>query len=142
MHYFAYGSNMVASQMAARCPNASIVDVACLQGYSFRINARQVGTVIPDQTRHVYGLVWDITPEDLLGLDRYEEVKSGLYEKAIVVVELRSDRRVEALIYLAADQSIGLPRPRYIKDIVAAAKQWELPQDYVQQLANWLSIDG
>ena len=142
MYYFAYGSNMVTSQMATRCPNAYVVGVACLQGYRFRINSCRVGTVIPDQTCHVYGLLWDITPEDLLALDRYEDVKAGLYEKTTVVVELWSDRQVEALIYLATDQSIGLPRPRYMKDVVAAAKQWKLPQAYIQELALWLSTDG
>ena len=141
MYYFAYGSNMVASQMATRCPNASVIGVACLKGHRFRINSRRVGTVIPDQTHQVYGLLWDITPWDLLALDRYEDVKAGLYEKANVVVEL-SDRQVEALIYLATDQSVGLPRPRYMKDVVAAAKQWELPQTYIQELALWLSTDG
>jgi hypothetical protein len=142
MYYFAYGSNMVASQMAARCPNASVVGAACLQGYKFRINSCRVGTVVQDPAHQVYGLLWDINPEDLLALDLYEEVKSGLYEKATVVVELRSDRRVEALIYLATDQSIGVPRPRYMKDILTAARHFELPQAYIQELALWLSIGG
>jgi len=132
---------MVANQMAARCPDASVIGVACLKGYRFRINSRRVGTVIPDQTHQVYGLLWDITPKDLLALDRYEDVKAGLYEKANVVVEL-SDRQVEALIYFATDQSVGLPRPRYMKDVVAAAKQWELPQTYIRELTTWLSTDG
>ena len=142
MYYFAYGSNMVANQMAARCPDASVIGVACLKGYRFRINSRRVGTVIPDQTHQVYGLLWDITPKDLLALDRYEDVKAGLYEKANVVVEPLSGRQVAALIYLATDQSIGLPRPRYINGVLAAAKQWELPQTYIRELATWLSTDG
>lgn len=57
MYYFAYGSNIVASQMASRCPHASVVGVACLQGYTFRINSRGVATVIPDETHQVYGIV-------------------------------------------------------------------------------------
>lgn len=142
MYYFAYGSNMVSGQMAIRCPNASVVGVACLKGYKFLINSRRVGTVIPDQNHRVYGLLWDITPRDLLALDRYEDVKAGLYEKANAVVELLSGRQVEALIYLATDRSIGLPRPRYMRDLVAAANQWELPQAYIQELATWLSTDG
>ncbi|HEX9661196.1 MAG TPA: gamma-glutamylcyclotransferase family protein [Candidatus Binatia bacterium] len=142
MYYFAYGSNMVASQMAARCPNASVIGVACLKGYRFRINSRRVGTVIPDQPHQVYGLLWNITPQNLRALDRYEDVKAGLYEKATFVVNLLSDRQVEALIYLATDQAIGLPRPRYMKDVLAAAKQWQLPQAYIQELALWLATDG
>ena len=141
MYYFAYGSNMVAGQMAIRCPNASVVSVACLRGYKFRINSRQVGTVVPDQNHQVYGLLWNITPQDLLALDRYEEVKAGLYETANVIVELLSNRQVEALIYLATDPSIGAPGARYIKDVIAAAKQWDLPQAYIHELATWLSTD-
>jgi len=90
----------------------------------------------------VYGILWDITPQELLALDRYEGVKAGLYEKATVVVELLSNRQVEALIYLATDQSIDLPRPQYMEDIVVAAKQWKLPQAYIRELAIWLSTDG
>jgi gamma-glutamylcyclotransferase (GGCT)/AIG2-like uncharacterized protein YtfP len=142
MYYFAYGSNMVASQMATRCPKASVIGVACLQGYKFLINARRVGTVVPDPIHQVYGLLWEINPEDLRALDLYEEVQSGLYEKATVVVEFLSDRRVEALIYLATDQSSGWPRPQYMKDVVAAAKKWKLPPIYVEELAQWLSTGG
>jgi gamma-glutamylcyclotransferase (GGCT)/AIG2-like uncharacterized protein YtfP len=142
MYYFAYGSNMVASQMAARCPNAPAIGVACLQGYKFRINSRRVGTVISDQTHQVYGVLWDISPLDLLALDRYEDVKAGLYEKAKVGVELLPGCHLEALIYLATAQSIGLPRPGYMKDVVAAAKRWKLPQAYIQELAQWLPTYG
>lgn len=133
---------MIPNQMAVRCPNASVAGVACLQGYTFRINSRGVATVIPDETKRVYGLLWDITPQDVLALDHYEGVRAGLYEKATVAVELPSDHQVEALIYLAADQSIGLPRPQYMEDIVVAAKQYELPQAYIRELAIWLSTDG
>lgn len=142
MYYFAYGSNMVASQMAARCPKASVVGVACLHGYKFRINSRRVGTVIPDPTHRVYGLLWDITAEDLMALDVYEEVKGGLYHKANVFVELLPNHQVRALIYFATDRSVGIPRPRYLHNVIAAAKRWELPQTYIQELAIWLSTDG
>jgi hypothetical protein len=142
MYYFAYGSNMVASQMAARCPKASVIGVACLQGYRFRINSRRVGTVVPDQAHQVYGLLWDITAEDLMALDVYEEIKGGLYEKANVLVELLPNHKAQALIYFATDQSIGVARARYMNDVVAAAKQWNLPQAYIQELAKWLSTDG
>jgi gamma-glutamylcyclotransferase (GGCT)/AIG2-like uncharacterized protein YtfP len=142
MYYFAYGSNMVASQMATRCPDGSVVGVACLPGYQFRINARRYGTVIPDQTHRVYGVLWDITPGDLTALDLYEDVTGKLYKKANVFVELLSNRRVEALIYLATDQSIGLPRARYMQDVLAAAQQWQLPAAYIQELKIWLRTEA
>jgi gamma-glutamylcyclotransferase (GGCT)/AIG2-like uncharacterized protein YtfP len=142
MYYFAYGSNMVASQMATRCPKASVIGVACLQGYKFLINARRVGTVVPDRNHQVYGLLWDITPQDLLALDRYEDVEGKLYEPTQVFVDLLSNRQVKALIYLATDHSIGVPRPQYIKDVLTAAGHWQLPQAYVEELALWLSTVG
>jgi gamma-glutamylcyclotransferase (GGCT)/AIG2-like uncharacterized protein YtfP len=142
MYYFAYGSNMVSSQMAIRCPNASVVGVGCLHGYAFQINSRGVATVIPDITKQVYGLLWDIPPQEMLTLDRYEGVKVGLYQRTTVTVELSSEHQVEVLTYIATDHAIGSPRPYYMESIVAAAKQYRLPPAYIQELTTWLLTDG
>jgi hypothetical protein len=139
MYYFAYGSNMDTCQMATRCPQASVVGVACLPGYTFRINTRGVATVIPEVTKQVYGLLWDISFQDVCRLDRYEGVKEGLYTKDNVIVALLCAQHEEALIYLAADQSIGVPRPHYMEKIVVAAYHYGLPPAYLQELATWLS---
>ena len=141
MYYLAYGSNMVSSQMAIRCPSASIVGVGCLHRYAFQINSRGVATVIPDVTKQVYGLLWDIPPQEMRTLDRYEGVKVGLYQRATVTIELSSEQQVEALTYIATDQAVGSPRPSYMESIVAAAKQYRLPPAYIRELTTWLLTD-
>jgi hypothetical protein len=45
---------------------------ARLPGYRFVINARGVATVVEDQSREVYGVLWNITLDDEKALDKYE----------------------------------------------------------------------
>src|SRR4051794_9122870 len=59
--YFAYGSNMIASQMARRCPGARLIGPALIRDYRFRINRRGVATVLPETAAIVRGALWSLT---------------------------------------------------------------------------------
>ena len=47
-------------------------------------------------------------------------------------------RQVPAMIYVARSRTPGLPRPGYLEAVLAAARELELPADYVEALARWL----
>jgi hypothetical protein len=49
---------------------------------------------------------------------------------------------MQAMIYLAADQTIGVPRAQYMTDILSAAKFWQFPDEYIGELAQWSPADG
>ncbi len=142
MYYFAYGSNMDYGKMASRCPHASLIDVASLHGYRFQINSRGVATIVQYENGKVYGILWDLTQEDALTLDKYEGVGAGFYRRAAVTVELASGCQVEALIYVATDYSLGSPRYEYMENILTTAKHYQFPISYIQELTKWLSTDG
>ncbi len=80
--YFAYGSNLCAAQMAARCPKALEEGVVELSGWRLIINGRGVATLVPDPEARVFGLVWRLTPACEAALDRHEGVARGVYRKA------------------------------------------------------------
>ncbi len=137
-YHFAYGANMDEAQMRRRCRAATPIGVGRLRGYRFIINTQGWATVVSDARSEVHGVVWAITQSDELALDRYEDVKEGVYAKLQVDVTLGSGAKVRALAYIAADRVPGRPRGGYLPRIVAAAERWNLPEVYVAELRKWL----
>ncbi len=77
--YFAYGSNLLWSQMQARCPGARLHSVVRLEGYelcfpmiSFTRSGMGVASIRPNEEAFVEGVIYAVTPEDLRRLDHYE----------------------------------------------------------------------
>lgn len=114
-HYFSYGSDMCAEQMAQRCAAARPLGGADLPGWRFAINRRGVATLLEAPGASAFGLVWELTPACEAKLDRYEGVGSGHYRKAEIDVA-----GAPALVYLATDARPGMPRPGYLERILAA----------------------
>lgn len=139
---FAYGSNMNPDQMSGRCPSSRVAGIARLDDHAFRINGRGVATVVPTSGRSVHGVLWELTPEDELELDRREGVRNGTYAKREVVVVRPNGSTATAIAYVAADSIRGAPRPGYLERILAGARRFGLPDDYVTELESWASVAG
>ena len=135
--YFAYGANMHGIEMAERCPEAELIGAAVLKGYTFRIAKGGYGTVVAETGGVVHGVLWTISPDDERSLDDYEGVPQGLYQKMSVNVEQPDGSQVNAFAYHAADETPGKPNPGYLELVLAAAREQELPEDYVATLARW-----
>ncbi len=138
MLYFAYGSNMSRLPMRQRCPGAREVGCALLRHHRFLIMTSGYASVAPAPGETVHGVLWRITPRDLAALNAYENVAGGLYRQAMLPV-LQGTKTMTALIYLGIDRREGRPRPGYIELVVEAAREWNLPVDYVAGLARWSS---
>ena len=69
--YFAYGSNLNFDQMAYRCPEATVVGTAKLDGYELAFR-RGYLTILPKEGASVEGLIWSVTDHDESQLDCYE----------------------------------------------------------------------
>lgn len=138
--YFAYGSNIVADVVKRRCPTARFLGLARLPHYRFRIVRSGYASVVPERDAVVYGVLWSVTPADERRLDAYEEIATGLYRRAYLGVEpvVAPDRRVSALVYLAADASLGRPRPDYLAPILAAAQSHGFPPSACAEIARWI----
>ncbi|HEX2726911.1 MAG TPA: gamma-glutamylcyclotransferase family protein [Beijerinckiaceae bacterium] len=134
--YFAYGSNMDTSAMAARCPASRQLGPARLAGRRFVISREGYASVVRDPRHTVWGLLWDIAFADMPALDRYESVASGLYVKLNQpVLAAYGSRR--ALIYVARSGGTGQPRPGYLEGVVAAARAAALPEAYIREIEAW-----
>jgi hypothetical protein len=134
--HFAYGSNMSRPHMRARCPQAIALGIASLRGWHFAINPDGYGTIVPRPGSLVYGVLWRLTPRDLTAINAYENLAGGLYRRRMFPVRMNAGMR-PALVYLASREGKGVPRPGYIALVVAAARDWRLPEPYIRTLQRW-----
>ena len=136
MLHFAYGSNMDRAAMRRRCPGASAVGVAWLDNWRFIVTRDGYASVVPARGEIVHGVLWRLTPRDLAAVNAYESLDSGLYARRMLAVR-HAGGRVQALLYVARERRVGRPRPGYQDIVIAAARDWNFPPDYVRDLARW-----
>jgi gamma-glutamylcyclotransferase (GGCT)/AIG2-like uncharacterized protein YtfP len=136
--HFAYGSNMSRAGMRARCGSAREIGTGLLAGYRFIITADGYASVLPAPGGIVHGLVWRLTPRDLAALDAYESLDTGLYRAVTLPVRIGS-AHAPALVYVGRSRVAGRPRPGYLEEVLAAARDLSLPPAYLRKLARWAS---
>ena len=136
--YFAYGLNMDVAGMAQRCPRSKPLGLARLPRHRFIVNTDGYASVIRDPRESVHGVLWDCALGDIRTLDKFEDLASGLYVKISqpVIVEGGAKR---ALIYIGRSGTPGKPKPGYLEQVVAAAKEWALPETYIAGMTQFLS---
>lgn len=134
--YFAYGSNMDRAAMRRRCPSSRPLGRARLMRHRFFIMSSGYASVKCDPRREVHGVLYELALSDMPGLDRYEEVGRGLYSKAAQPVLRDGGAPVQALIYIGCSKLEGTPSGAYLESIIAAAKDWALPDAYLAYLAS------
>jgi hypothetical protein len=137
MLHFAYGSNMHRALMRKHAPAATPIGVARLADYRFVITADGYASVEPARARTVHGMLWRLTPRDRVTLDAWENIAGGLYRPETVPVH-NDGRQRPALVYIARPRPRGQPKPGYMEIVVKAARELELPADYIASLQEWL----
>jgi hypothetical protein len=137
MLHFAYGSNMHRALMRKHAPTAVPIGVAALADYRFVITADGYASVEPARARTVHGMLWRLTPRDRVTLDAWENIAGRLYRAETLPVHCDGRRR-RALVYIARPRPPGAPKPGYMEIVVKAARELELPADYIASLQRWL----
>jgi len=135
--HFAYGSNMHRAVMRRHAPAAEPIGVAQLAGFRFIITMDGYASVQPARAHIVHGVLWRLTPRDRTTLDIWENIAGGLYRTHMLAVEHAGGRR-PALVYVARPRPPGRPKPGYMEIVVAAARAWEMPAQYITSLEGWL----
>jgi gamma-glutamylcyclotransferase (GGCT)/AIG2-like uncharacterized protein YtfP len=120
--------------MQALCPKSRPLGVARLAKHRIFVMEEGYASVRPDASTMVHGVLYDLALSDVPGLDRYEEVGRGLYRKLTQPVLRTGAAPVRALIYVGRSQTEAMPRPDYWRSILAAARDWALPQPYMSHL--------
>jgi oligopeptide transport system permease protein len=142
-HYFAYGSNLKASQMQARIGRVPAGSIARLPGYRLAFNTSDAdqkeifANIMPDDGNSVWGVIYECDEAELKKLDEYEDVDSGHYRRGPVMVVTPAQEHLEAMAYFACQDRLcgeGQPSARYSLKIVSGARQHGLPAEYVHRI--------
>jgi len=151
MFYFAYGSNMNPVQIRERCPGHRVIGIAQLPDHEIAFplySNRWNSGVASAQPRHgavVWGVLYELTDEDVASLDRFEGFQGpgdqhNVYDREPVNVELtRPDdgsfpRRVRAHMYVARPSNASPPTREYLDVVLDGARHHALPPDYIEDL--------
>jgi hypothetical protein len=131
--YFAYGANMDRAAMATRCPRSTPLGPAILARHRLAVMREGWLTAVRDAHARTHGVLWDLALADAPALDRFEGLAEGLYVKAVQPV-IAAGGAKRALIFFGADAGPGRARPEYLKQIISAARAWELPREAIAAL--------
>ncbi|HEX2653806.1 MAG TPA: gamma-glutamylcyclotransferase family protein [Xanthobacteraceae bacterium] len=131
--HFAYGSNMSRVHMQRRCPSAKAIGLARLDGWRYLIMSDGYASAAPSPGRTVHGVLWHLQPRDLAALNAYENLDQGVYVRRILPVRMGSQCKA-ALVYVGRSREPGRPVRGYRELVIASAREWGLPEDYVRAL--------
>ncbi|HXC52599.1 MAG TPA: gamma-glutamylcyclotransferase family protein [Candidatus Limnocylindrales bacterium] len=140
---FAYGSNLCIERLHARTPSARVVSVATLAGHTLRWHKRsRDGSGKCDafetgcEDDRIWGVVYELTPEDKIVLDAFEGLGEDYFEKT-VTVRSPDGESFEATAYVAnpelLDENVR-PYRWYKGFVTTGAVQHEFPKEYLDVL--------
>ena len=99
MKYIAYGSNMVAEQMAHRCPGAKLIGTGYLPNHRLEFYLHATVERTRAQGAKVPVAVWEISEENERSLDRYEGFPT-YYTKHRRRVVMDSGSEIWGMVYI------------------------------------------
>jgi gamma-glutamylcyclotransferase (GGCT)/AIG2-like uncharacterized protein YtfP len=135
MFCFAYGTNMSAADMALRAPAARAVGIARLAGHRLFVTPAGYLSLHPVPAGTVHGVLWRLTPRDLVRLDVYEGLGPGGYRRSRLPVTAPGGART-AIVYHGGRMRAGarLLRRPFEEAVLAAAMSWHLPAAAIADL--------
>lgn len=134
--YAAYGSNMDPEQMLKRCPHSPVYGTGWLEGWRLTFVSDDIGwegplaTVVEEPGSRVFVVLYDVSAEDELSLDRWEGSDFGIHKKIRLRVTPSPGTGTEpvlAWLYVLDAYEGGLPSARYIGVISDAAEKAYCP---------------
>jgi len=128
---FFYGLFMDADLLRSKGANPQNPRAASLSGFALRIGQR--ATLVPDPQGRVYGMLMDLTHEEVDRL--YAEESVRIYRPEAVITELSDHSRVAALCFnLPAAPGPDEANPAYAAKLRDLARRLGLPADYVERI--------
>ena len=141
--YFAYGSNMNKEQMHERCSSALLLGVASLIDYrlAFTIysptRACGCADIVPTPDAAVFGLLYEMTEEDMSALDTFEGHPEHYRRTTITVRDTNMQEHTVFSYDVVTKQEGLLPSRHYLGLITDAAKEYGFPEQYQTTLREF-----
>ena len=137
MKYFAYGSNMSSHRLTERDVNFKSKEKGTLKGYRFIINKKSqknpnigFANIIRDDNSEVEGIIYEVSQEDIIKLDRYEGSPKH-YKRETYIIDNK-----ECIIYIANEEWTSpkeLEATEEYKNFILEGKEF-LSEKYYEKL--------
>ncbi|XP_071769197.1 gamma-glutamylcyclotransferase-like [Centroberyx gerrardi] len=143
--YFAYGSNLLTERLHLRNPSATFVTTGSLKNHTIQFghwtknfNGSNswhggVATIEKSEGEYVWGVIWRLSMENLISLDKQEGVSIGMYRPLEVTVDT-VEGEVLCRTYQMNNFTPYLTSDPYKLVVCLGAKQHNLPLDYIKKL--------
>lgn len=145
MKFFVYADNLHPKQLKRRAPEHSFVCQAYLPDHTIafcRWSSQWrsgLASVMPSPGERVWGIILEITDEDLKIMDEFEnEVPQGAFRHLQATVI--TDTGDKELVTTHAANPIGKlrPKPHYLEWIMKGAKHWNLPEECLDMWQSFM----
>ncbi len=123
--YFAYGANMHPGNMRWRCPQAQAKGAFMLRDWRLKFYCH--ATVEHQPGAECPGVLWSITPECEVALDRFEGFPY-YYTKRTWIQD-----GTQFFFYEMNDPKTGQPGSGYLQDIKESYDFWQIDRQYLNQ---------
>ena len=154
MLYFAFGSNMNWNQMRERCPSSRFVGIAVLRDHKLAFTRESVkrhcgvADLVVEEGAKVWGVVYEIADSDVGKLDVSEGFRPGrdknsyFRRECLVFLNGEDQRPLTVSAYFGDPQpNPPLPDDTYKNIILAGARHWPLPGEYIRELEQ-IEVSG
>jgi gamma-glutamylcyclotransferase len=148
MLYFSYGSFLDSETLMKHCPNAKYVGKAVLPNWEVQFNFLSrtynggVTGIEPAAAKLVRGVLYEVTDEELLKLDKIEGIPEGIYYRQTLYVVDELCKVVKAGTYRTTNPKGPFkPTKKYIGLMIKGAKEHALDAQYVKELELIETVD-
>lgn len=117
--YLAYGSNLNKGQMKYRCPEATAIGTAFIEGYRLLYKGSKTGSFLTIEKKkgsRVPVGVWEVSEHDERRLDCYEGYPTFYYKKEVKITLVETGEEVDAFVYIMHEERpLGIPSEYYVR---------------------------
>ena len=142
------------NQMRERCPSSRFVGIAVLRDHKLAFSQESVNRgcgvadVVSEVGTQVWGVAYEIADLDVGKLDASEGFRPGRNKNSyyrrecLVFLDGEDQRPLTVSVYFGDPQpNPPLPNAAYKNLILAGAKHWHLPEEYIRELEQ-IEVDG
>ena len=148
MLYFSYGSFLDYETLKKHCPGAKVVTKAVIPNWEVQFNflsktySGGVTGIEPALNQVVYGVVYEVSEEEMMYLDSIEGVPAGIYYRHTITVVTDSGEILKAYTYRTTNpRGPFKPTKRYVGLMIKGAKEHGFDSDFIKSLESIETVD-
>ncbi len=144
MKLFVYGDNLNPTQLKRRAPEHQAIGKAYLPEHAIQFCRWSsqwrcgLASVVPSPGERVWGMLLEVTEEDLKVMDEFEgDVPPGAYRHVQVTVVTDQDEKQIVTTHAAPAIGKFKPKAHYLDWVMKGLKHWKFDDDTIEQWKSY-----